>query len=169
MKTLQHSRIEYNVNASNFGKVRITPMLVNVPENITRDIEPTSIEYPYITVNKKSKKLLVSKIKYENNGKNTFKIQLVKDLLFSESYFIKQYSNYIMVNIDESIQEHKFMKEYLDQYLQSLNSNTVCVFFFFRIIVFHVTLPVVCFGFVFRILKLMILFILMVHNQNQMD
>ena len=90
MKTRQHSCKEYNVNESNFGNPTILSMQVNVSDNvITPDIAPSSIDFMYSAVDKNGEKLLVCKIEYDNNGKNTFKIQLVKDLLtlFSESYF----------------------------------------------------------------------------------
>ena len=131
MKTLQHCSIECDVNTSNFGTARIKSMPVNVTDNmITLDIAPSSIEFPDITANKNSEKLLVCKIKHDNNGNDTFKIQLVKDLFFAESYnyLVKQYSDYIMVNIDELIhdQQHKLIKQSLDQHLQSM--DTGCFF-----------------------------------------
>ena len=126
MKTRDHSRIDYNVNSTKFGKAVVLPMTIKPPDDaIVPDIAPVSVEFPYVTINKNSDNLVVCKVKYDNHGKDIFEIRLVLDLLFSQSYFVKQLSDYIMLHIDESIKEHKTIKQHLDQFLQSL--NTVCV------------------------------------------
>ena len=125
MRTCDYCGIEYNVNSTQFDKVMVLAMTIQAPNDaIVPDIAPVGIEFPYVTINKNSDNLVVCKVKYYNRGKATFKIPLVSDL-FSQLYFVKQLSDYSILHIDESIKEHKIIKQHFDQLLKSL--STVCV------------------------------------------
>ena len=91
---------------------------------LCQDIEPASIEFPYICVaiNENSNNLVACKAKYDSHGEDIFEMRLVSDLLFSQLYFVEQSSDYIVSHIDEST-EHTIIKQHLEQFLQSMNTS----------------------------------------------
>ena len=144
-KPCDHNHIKYNVNSTKFGKARVLPMTIKASNDaIVPDIAPVSIEFPciYVAINENSDILVVCKVKYDNHGKGIFEMRLVSDLLFSQLYFVKQLSDYIVSHIDQSITAHKIIKQHLDQFLQSLNN-----------FVFHMTSKTKCMLFLLQDIK----------------